>query len=252
MNYYAMTIAYDGTDYCGWQLQPGCPTITGALQDTFMNVFHLPATIVGASRTDAGVHAMGQVAICRTELSLDAEHIRSALNNRLPADIVIREMRTVDESFHPQRNVLEKTYCYQFFLERPLPHVQRFGWYFRYSIDFDKLNDCFKVLIGTHDFRSFCTGDERKDDTIRTINAITIDYVPQDHVYQIVVKGQSFLRYMIRRCVGACLEVASRHDLTIDDLRHILEARNPKHSLPNAPSKGLMLFTIEYKTGEKS
>jgi tRNA pseudouridine38-40 synthase len=252
MNYYAMTIAYEGTDYCGWQFQPNCPTITGIIQRTFFEVFNQQAIIVGASRTDSGVHAVGQVAVCRTMITIDPERLRIALNNRLPATILIRRIQKVDYSFHPQRNVEQKTYLYHFFVERPLPLVQRYGWHFRYPIDFDKLRESFTVFTGTHDFRSFCTGDERKDDTIRTIDSLSVDYLPRYRVYQIVVRGKSFLRYMIRRIVGASLEIACRPELSVDDLRLILAAKNPEHLLPNAPSKGLMLYKIHYKTEDKN
>lgn len=252
MNYYAMIIAYDGTDYCGWQLQPDCPTIVGAIQKTFIEVFKQPAVIVGASRTDAGVHALGQVAVCRTSLALDAERMRQALHNRLSTDILIRRLYAVDDSFHPQRNVEQKTYYYHFFVERPLPFLQRYGWYYRFPIDFEKLKECFSLLVGTHDFRSFCTGDEHFEGTVRTIDSISIDFLPRYQVYRIQVQGKSFLRYMIRRLVGACLEVASNQELTVSHLATVFAAKDPRHCLPTAPAKGLMLYSIKYKTGEKS
>jgi tRNA pseudouridine38-40 synthase len=129
LNYYKIIVAYDGTDYCGWQLQPNEPTIVQALQKTFYRVFACNATIVGASRTDSGVHALGQVAVCRTDLDLDAQQLVWAWSNRLPGDIVIRSCERVDETFHPQHNVLQKTYHYYFCCERPLPMDSRYRWY---------------------------------------------------------------------------------------------------------------------------
>lgn len=249
MNYYSMIVSYDGTDYCGWQLQPDRPTITGVLQNTFQSVFETPAIIVGASRTDSGVHALGQVCVCRTELDIEPDRIMSALNNRLPADIVIRAMSRVDETYHPQRRVEQKIYWYHFFLERPLPLAQRYGWYYRYPVDLQKLRKCLDLFLGTHNFRSFCTGNERGEDTIRTIDEISLEYLPCFGVYRIEIKGKSFLRYMIRRIVGACLEVASRPELACADIERVLAAKNPAHSLPKAPAKGLVLYNIIYQEG---
>lgn len=246
-----MIVSYDGTDYCGWQLQPDRPTITGVLQDTFLSVFDTSAIIVGASRTDSGVHALGQVCVCRTELDIEPERIMSALNNRLPSDIVIRSVSNADESYHPQRKVVQKVYWYHFFLERPLPLAQRYGWYYRYPVNLEKLQKCLQIFHGTHNFRSFCTGNERGEDTIRAIDAITLEYLPCFGVYRIEVRGKSFLRYMIRRIVGAALEVASRPELECADIERVLAANNPAHALPKAPAKGLVLSEIIYQEGGK-
>ena len=247
MNYYVLKIAYDGTDYCGWQVQPDCPTITNRLQDSFKDVFGHEATIVGASRTDAGVHALGQVAVCRTPFFLEADRLRIAWNNRLPADILIRKLHQLDSSFHPQRNVRQKTYYYHFFLERPLPFVARYGWYINARCNMEKLQQALEVFCGTHDFRSFCTGDECGDNTIRNIDLITIEYLSRFKVYRIIVRGQSFLRYMIRRVVGASLAVAMRSDITVSDLQEVFAAKDPEHYLLNAPAKGLLLYKISYE-----
>ena len=173
----------------------------------------------------------------------------SALNNRLPADIVIRSISRADESYHPQRNVEQKIYWYHFFLERPLPLAARYGLYYRYPVDLEKLKQCFELFRGTHNFRSFCTGNERGEDTIRTIDAITLEYLPCFGVYRIEVRGKSFLRYMIRRIVGACIEVASRPEMNCVDIERILAAKNPAHALPKAPAKGLVLSEIIYQKG---
>lgn len=245
MNYFKCIIAYDGTDYCGWQYQPNKPTITGVLKNTFENVFCQKATIVGASRTDAGVHAYGQVALCRTELALEAQSLLWAWNNRLPSSITIRACTTADQQFHPQRNVYCKTYQYHICTERPLPYAHRYQWFVRKCIDYGKLADCLQIFVGTHNFRSFCTGHERGDDTIRTIDSITFDHNSTDLV--ITVKGQAFLHYMIRRIVGATISVACHSHIPVNYINKILLACNPLHHLPTAPASGLVLQSIEYK-----
>jgi tRNA pseudouridine38-40 synthase len=247
VNYYRCTIAYDGTDYFGWQFQPDRITVVQTLQQTFHKVFHCDASIVGASRTDAGVHALGQVAVCRTELDIDVRHIMWAWNNRLPHDIMIRSCERVDDNFHPQRNVLQKTYRYYFCCERPLPQVSRYRWYVRKKPDMLKLQKCLDIFVGTHDFRSFCTGDDMGTDTVRTINSITLNYIEYESVFCIEVCGASFLRYMIRRIVGASLIVAASHHLQVDYIRQVLHACNPLQKLPTAPAQGLVLQSIVYK-----
>lgn len=246
MNYYKFTVAYDGTDYFGWQIQPDRPTIVQALQNTFKKVFLCNATIVGASRTDAGVHAAGQVAVCRTELELDAEQLMWAWNNQLQKDIMIRACDRVNEDFHPQRNVLQKTYRYYFCCDRPLPMTSRYRWYVRKEPDYQKLENCLKIFVGTYDFRSFCTGDDMGDDTIRTIDAINLDFIELDNAYCIEVQGPSFLRYMIRRIVGASMTVAAKRHLHVDYLHEVLMACNPLQRLPTAPAQGLVLQSIIY------
>ena len=247
VNYYKITVAYDGTDYCGWQLQPDEPTIVQALQNTFHKVFACDVVIVGASRTDAGVHALGQVAVCRTQLDIDAQQLLWAWNNRLPQDIAICSCERVDERFHPQRNVAQKTYRYYFCCDRPLPMTSRYRWYVRKKPNMAKLNDCLRVFIGKHDFRSFCTGTDMGEDTVRTIDAIKLYKDGSERAYCIEVKGPAFMRYMVRRIVGASITVAAKPHLQVDYIREILQAKNPLHTLPTAPAQGLVLLSIVYK-----
>lgn len=249
MNQYRLIIAYDGTDYSGWQVQPDQSAVANILQNTFTHVFNTPIKIIGASRTDAGVHAVGQVAVVITDLAIDAEKMLKVWNDHLPADIMIRSLIPVDASFHPQRNVKQKTYWYHIFPNRPLPFIQRYGYHFKYPFDHVKLYKALQVFVGTHDFRSFCTGYEQES-TIRTIDSIKVHHIKRFNVWRIEVKGPGFLRYMIRRIVGAALEVASRDYLSIDDLRAVLLEKNPAQTLPNAPAQGLMLYKIIYKEEE--
>src|SRR4029079_13319538 len=124
---------YDGTDYFGWQIQSSKPTIAGTLQSSFKRVFQQEISIVGASRTDTGVHARGQVASFVSDIVIAPETMRVAWNKVLPPAIMIRSLEVVPDDFHPQRNVVNKTYHYHFFLERPLPQQARYGWYVPYT-----------------------------------------------------------------------------------------------------------------------
>lgn len=246
MQKYKIVVSYDGTDYFGWQKQKTLPTIAGTLEDRFFSVFGKKILLLGVSRTDAGVHALGQLAQFTVAMQINSQKILNAWNNLLPSEIVIRSIEKVDDSFNLHRGIYEKIYHYNFFIERPLPNIQRYGWYFRYPVNIKKLQDSLNVFVGTHDFRSFCTGYERED-TVRTINSVSVEFVDSLGFYRIAIHGPKFLRHMVRRIVGACIEVSSRDFLSIEDLKEAIERRDPHQRLPNAPAKGLFLDRIIYK-----
>src|SRR5438128_2334288 len=149
MAVYKMVVAYDGTAYAGWQIQPDAVAIANVLQTTFFHVFHKSIKIIGASRTDAGVHALGQVASFVTDLSLDAKSMKKAWNNSLPGDILIRSLEKAADTFHPQCMVRQKIYWYHFFVERPLPFVQRYGHYVYKKVDITALQKSLALFVGT-------------------------------------------------------------------------------------------------------
>ena len=252
MNRYKLVIAYDGTDYCGWQEQKDKPSITAVLKETFNSAFSKKISIVGASRTDAGVHALGQVALGRTDdLAIPAERLQRAWNNVLPAHIVIRSLDQAEPSFHPFYNVEQKTYYYHFFLNRPLPFLSRYGWYYPYPIDGVMLKKVLNFFIGTHNFVSFRNSQDSREDTVRTIDSINLTYIKRFKMYRITIKGRKFLHHMIRRIVGASMAVASiKNKASLDLLQKIMAAQNPNHFLPNAPANGLLLYNITYNNKE--
>ena len=252
MKVYKLIIAYDGSDYYGWQDQPEKPSVAQALNNAFAAVFKSEIRILGASRTDAGVHAMGQVAHIKTDLNIPADKLKWAWNNALPPSITIRSLELVDESFNPFCDVSQKIYYYHFFVERPMPFIQRYGCYYPYKIDFDLLHKALQFFVGTHDFCSFKSSEDTRTNTIRTIDAIKLEYIEKYKMYRITVTGQKFLRHMIRRIVGASLSVASNAGNSLEFLQRVMDARNPRHTLPNAPAKGLLLHKIIYKNNPTS
>ena len=205
---------------------------------------------MGVSRTDAGVHADGQVAQFSVDLQVEPEKMLKAWSNQLSPEIVIKKLELVDDNFHLHKNIQEKIYHYNIFLKRPLPNVQRFGWYFGYPVDLEKLKQALEVFVGTHDFRSFCTGDERSD-TVRTISKVSVNFVSEFRCWQIAVHGPKFLHYMVRRVVGACVEVASREFLPVSCLQEALAQKDPQQTLPKAPAKGLVLHKVIYKDAKR-
>lgn len=246
LNFYVMVVAYDGTDYFGWQYQDGLPTIEGVLRKTFRQVFgrDLPR-FLGASRTDAGVHAQGQVVRFATEIAIEPTDLLRAWNGKLPNDIVIRSIQLMGDGFHPHHNIEQKTYHYYFSTQLPLPFAHRYVWFFRYSVDIEKLNKALQVFVGTHDFTSFATeiGDQSP---IRRVDSMHVEWVQEWQAYRIVVKGPSFLRYMIRRMVGAALKVASSSSMGVSVLQQALAEKNPHQELPSAAARGLCLHEINY------
>lgn len=247
MKIYKLIIAYDGSNYFGWQDQPDQPSIAATLNNAFTKTFKTKMNVLGASRTDAGVHALGQVARIKTDIAVTPERLKWAWNNALPADITIRSLELADDSFNPHYNVVQKTYYYHFFTERPLPFNQRYGYFYPYTINFELLKQALQFFVGTHDFSAFKHIDDVREDATRTIDSITLEYLARYKMYRITIKGQKFLRHMIRRIVGASLSVASKQHHTLESLQKVMAARNPRHTLPNAPAQGLMLYKIIYK-----
>ncbi|MFI5332836.1 MAG: tRNA pseudouridine(38-40) synthase TruA [Candidatus Babeliales bacterium] len=244
MTRYKTLIAYDGTPYHGWQVQEGLPTVAGVLEHTFARVFGKSISMRAVSRTDAGVHALGQIASFDCDPFADAHRIMHAWNNALPGTILIRSLQEVDKDLFRLHEVSEKIYLYHFFLERPLPWVSNYGWYYHKTVCLDRLQQALSVFVGTHNFRSFSTGDERGDDTIRTIDAINLTYLKRYNVYQIKVIGKKFLHHMVRRIVGASLDAASHPMITPQLLRDVLTQLQPHQTLTNAPAHGLVLYKV--------
>lgn len=244
-----MVVAYDGFDFLGWQVQPRGKTVAGELEETFFAVFKKKISLLGASRTDSGVHALGQVVLGRTELGIEPEKMRVAWNNSLPLSIVIRSLEVAPEDFHPFHGVDFKTYYYHFFLKPPLPHVARYGWQFPYVRDvrFDVFERCLKLYEGTHDFTSFCTLETGvPDEAVRTVHSVSLTRLPRFNAGRITVVGKSFVRFQIRRMIGAAFDVARRPGWTEKTIAEMLANPDPQQELIRAEAHGLCLRKIVY------
>ncbi len=244
MTQYKIIIAYDGTGYVGWIQQPNEPSIVQALQDSFARTFHNEIKLLGASKTDAGVHAMGQVAVFETDLDIDPERLKSAWNNAISSSILIRSLE-VSFGFNPHSNVIEKIYHYHFFLDRPEPFYARYGTQFYGKIDLKIFQDTLSLFEGTHDFNAFYTGNDRKD-TVRTIKRIRLIFLKKYNSYRIEIVGEKFLRHMVRRMIGAARAAAQRDSISIEKVKEALDFGEKKFELPTAPAQGLMLYKIRY------
>lgn len=248
---YKLIVAYDGTDYHGWQRQKGVRSVDHVIRETFLRSFYQKdLLLVGASRTDAGVHTRGQVVRLRTQLDLIPSKLQYILNRSLPPDIVVMDCEKVPSRFHPQHGVLQKTYTYTFSLKKLSPMVGRYCYVFPHPLDVALFREALETFVGTHDFRSFVKEESDKN-TIRTVDTAALEPSACGQFFIITIKGRTFLRYMIRRMVGAAFVVASRRTLTIDDLRNQLSgSAHCTKLLITAPAKGLCLESIEYLKGE--
>lgn len=247
MRPYKIIVSYDGTSFYGWQEQCGYPTVASVLQDSFLRVFGQEIKVVGASRTDAGVHALGQVARFYTSREMKPEIMLRSWNGALPKDLHIRSLEPIFDAFHPQHNVASKTYYYHFFVGRPLPMVARYGYYFRHPLDYQKLRESLQIFLGTHDFTSFCFKAHRHPDRVCTIEHISLEYLPAHRMYRVVIRGNRFLHNMIRRMVGAAIRIAAYEDASLDIIKHALAHPGTEHAIPTAPAHGLVLRKILYK-----
>jgi len=242
---YILLIAYDGLTYHGWQIQKHCRTIAGTIRAAFKESFHVDVRLVGASRTDTGVHALGQIALVEMPLAIECSVLKKTINGRLPNNIVVRRVGVAPEDFHPLRGVTSKTYFYHFFCEQPLPFIARYGTWFKHPLSIEHIRKGLTIFKGTHDFRSFCT-DPQVDSTVRTIDEIRVDYLKWIRTYRIIVQGKGFLHHMIRRILGAVF-YAALYDKDHDVLVRALEERNPYQKLPIAKAHGLLLRRIRYE-----
>lgn len=243
---YKLTLAYDGSQYSGWQAQPGKKTIVQTLQDTFKKTFGSSIIIEGASRTDAGVHALGQVASFTTECLISSDKLKFAWNNILGQTISILDLQEVPLEFHPRKSRERKTYRYYLFIEQPLPFWAPYGWYIGPKLSLERLQEALQIFVGTHDFRAFCAESADRN-TIKTIEHISVDYVSDWKAYKISITGNAFLRHMIRRLVGAAVMVGLRSEITVQSIYDTLQARNANNAFVKAPAQGLFLQSIEYK-----
>lgn len=244
---YKIIVSYDGTAYHGWQAQPNKATIAGTLEQTFKKIFASDISVFGASRTDAGVHARGQVAVFSTDINLPSHRMLFAWNNMLPDDIVITSLELAGDDFHPHYNVKQKTYRYLVYCKRPSPFDARYGWYYYRKLNIDRFKAALAQFLGTHDFRSFCTIEDIViENTVRTIDSIDVLYDTDLDAYRIEIKGEKFLRYMIRRMIGAAVKIGSDEKVPVAIIAQTLQKKDPSHTLPNAPACGLTLMNIEY------
>lgn len=239
-----LIVAYDGTNYHGWQLQPSVVTIESVLNEKLSELLGENICVTGASRTDAGVHSQGNVAVFDTGTKIPPEKIAYAINQRLPEDIVVQDSIEVSEDFHPRHCESRKTYEYRI-LNRKFPDpARRFDTYFyHHSLEVEKMAQAAAYLVGEHDFKSFCSIHTTVDSTVRTIYEIKVER--QGDLINIRITGNGFLYNMVRIIAGTLI-LAGGNRIEPDKIKTILEAKDRKAAGPTAPAHGLTMLGIQF------
>lgn len=256
-------LAYDGTDFSGWQSQPGQPTIQGALTDVIEKLTQRRLTIHAAGRTDAGVHATGQVVNFKTQSELAAEEFQRAFNALLSPSIRIVAAEEVGPDFHSRWSALAKTYRYRIFRGRVVPpFLWRYVQHDPFPLDFDAMAEAARLFEGEHDFTSFAASSgSEEDDRERTATRIiyrseflrSSNGAPHSSADEwiYVIRGKSFLRYMVRKIAGTLVDVG-RGKLSPGDIPDLFALRDRSKSGATLPPHGLCLERVEYPNPENS
>ncbi len=241
-----LDLEYDGTNYHGWQVQPNAPTIQQTLEEALQSILAEPVRVTGAGRTDAGVHALGQVGHLRTESDREVGALLRGLNSLIPEDVVVRAVREVPAEFHARKSALRKRYEY-WILNDPTPSAfhHRYRWHVRYGLDLERMRRAASVLVGKHDFASFqASGGDPGRHTVRHLYFVEIQELAGG-VIRIAVEGNAFLRCMVRILAGTLVDVG-RGRIREDAVLGILAAKDRRAAGRTAPGKGLFLKWVRY------
>jgi tRNA pseudouridine38-40 synthase len=242
-----ITLSYDGTNYHGWQVQPGLPTIEGALEAALTEIEGAPVKVAGSGRTDAGVHALAQVAAFTLANPIPAGNLRKALNRLLPLDIRIADAAEAPPDFHPRYHATAKTYEYRIWRAETCPPFERlYVYHYPFPLDEARLIELAPAIAGEHDFSAFAASDEKYElgmSTVRTIYSSTAERRGELLIYR--VRGSGFLKHMVRNIVGVLLE-GGKGNLARADLEARLRPGSGIPSGPSAPARGLFLVAVDY------
>jgi tRNA pseudouridine38-40 synthase len=240
-------LSYDGTDYHGWQVQPGLATIQGTLEEVISRIEGKPVQVAGSGRTDAGVHALAQVAAFTIENPIPVENLARAMNRLLPRDIRVMRAEEAHTDFHPRFQTKAKTYEYRIFRDEICPPFERrYVYHHPYPLRVEEMTAAAPLLEGEHDFTAFAASDERDDwgaSKVRTIFCSRLSKESDRLIYR--VTGSGFLKHMVRNIVGVLLETGKGNV----DRAGVLARLDPGNTFPagpTAPSRGLFLISVEY------
>ena len=251
-----LTVAYDGTNYCGWQIQPDRETVEGVLDRELSRLLGEKIHVMGASRTDAGVHAEGAVAVFDTSSRIPGDKFSYALNQSLPGDIIIRRSQEVAPDFHPRKTECKKTYRYTIWHDEfPMPTVCRYAHWVHYPLEPEAMKEAAGYFTGQHDFAAFCSAAADVESTVRKIYEMKIDVSGPKRFDEggrkyhgridIYVTGNGFLYNMVRIIAGTLIEVGEGR-IAPEDVPGIIASCDRTRAGDTAPAKGLTLVGYEY------
>jgi len=245
MRNFKMVVEYDGSAYRGWQRQKNGLSIQQVLEEAIKKITAQKVSVIGSGRTDAGVHALNQVASFRCATKLPVNSIYRGVNSVLPEDIVVKEMEEVPFEFHAQRDVKSKIYVYKICNQKLRPALGRnYSWFVRFDLDLPKMRQAAKYLLGTHDFSCFCAAGTDVKDRVRTIVDIEI-MTGEEGLIEIQVESHGFLKYMVRNIIGTLIEVG-RGKRQPEEMKLIIESKNRNIAGATAPACGLFLKEVKY------
>ena len=241
---YKMIIQYDGSRFYGWQRQPNQDTVQGRIENVLSRMCDMELEVIGAGRTDAGVHAKGMVANVVLDTELSAEEIRDYLNRYLPDDIAVLKVQQASPRFHARYNAIGKTYqytCYDGIVKNVFE--RKYMWRLDQSPDIERMKEAAEVLLGEHDFRNFCVNPRMKKSTVRKVDKLLIERNGDKIVF--TIHGTGFLQNMVRIIVGTLIEVGCGR-LGKEDVQGALEAKDRQKAGPTAPPQGLCMMQVDY------
>lgn len=245
---YRIVVSYDGTRYNGWQKQKTTEdTIQGKLETLLSRMAGKEVTVQGSGRTDAGVHALAQTANFRMETELSEQELMDAINGYLPEDIAVLSLKTASERFHSRYNAIAKTYEYRLYIGNAKPVMDRkYVWQPEEKPDLERMRTAAAYVLGEHDFKSFCGNKKMKKPTVRRIDRIEVEEIPERQEAVLRFTGNGFLQNMVRILTGTLVE-CGQGKREPEQMREILEAKNRSAAGMTAPAKGLSLVRVDYQ-----
>ena len=250
-----LTLAYDGTDFAGWQRQANERTVQAVLEDAIAPIEKSPVVVTGAGRTDAGVHAAGQIASVALESAISRDELRRALNSTLPSDVRVLSIEEAAKAFSARHDARRKTYHYVIWNGAAVPpQLRRYAWHVPQSLDLAAMNEAAAVLVGSHDFAAFQAAGSDVKTTVRRLLVSRVGEVDApgwlrcadgDRLLRYEVSGTGFLRHMVRNIVGTLVDVG-RQRLSVSGMSAILASRDRGEAGATAPPQGLVLWQVEY------
>lgn len=244
MKNYRLTVSYDGTRYSGWERKADRDTIQGKLESVIMRMCGHEVNVIGAGRTDAGVHATAMTANVHMEIQRSVMEIKEYINQYLPEDICVTEVQEVSERFHARYHAKGKTYIYSCYIGNNKPIFNRkYTYVLNFIPDLNNMKRAAQYMTGEHDFAGFCTNSSKKKSTVRTVDKIDIEIIGEE--LRIQFHGNGFLYNMVRIMVGTLLKIG-KSEMVPEDVNHIFQTKKRSEAGPTAPALGLRLEQVDY------